>query len=464
MGLFLANLPATILHYYRSLKFPKSVSPFKVAIGEVVMLQEKEYMTLNTDTLKINQKLSSFVESVTASKYPYKASICRLMQVERPKLFYLTKTLPSITQYWQKAVKDGNIDIILFCTCDILSNKIEFDIFYPQQDISNANIPFEEFRIVFSRKIKESEDIETYVVGVFQFYAAICGQAILDLMINMGDFSNAHKVVDDAETLLKDSVSILADFFKSEKQDKFQNFCNMWLAGFERYRSLLFLNQKEYSGALDHVIRSAKIWPYYPYRNYAEYKDSFVKKYMGEINLKASEFIPLLDDNTEDSQEKVDRATEMMFQGLDLFSRVENVDTPSTDQIIKWIMAEADSADFYKEVEKVMTEEISIFPVDQMIKSEVLKYIPKGTAKSDALYIDRIPEILVLLKKILEGDTEFTVIYLKIGTLMFIQSCEVENEKDKEVHLKAAMAIMKKGMVLYHRMGTIKDSRNGIDD
>jgi len=453
--LFISNLPATLLNYHKNLKLPKSDSPFNVAICEVVMLEDKEYMTLNIDTLKINQRLSSSLKNLSDTKYPYKANICRLTQVERPKLFYLTKTLPSIIQYWQKVIQAGKTDIILFCTCDMLSKKVEFDIFFRQGELANTNIPFAEFKIVFDKRINESQDMEVYIVGVFQFFTAICGQAVLDVMICFGDFTTAHKVVDDAETLLKESMIILKEFFETEKQEKFSSFCSLWLCGFERYRSLIFLHQKEYSGALSHVIRAAKLWPYYPYRNYTEYKTSFEKKYMAEINLKASEFVGELDEEAEDDQENQARSAQMLFQGLDLLDRVDNPDTPSTEQIIKWIMAEANSEAFYNEVEKVMDTEICAFPIDRIIKSEVLKYIPKGNTVNDSLYLDRIPEILILLNEILEKESDLTIIHLKIGMLMFIKSCHEENEQEREGQLKEAMAVMKKGMILYHRMGTI---------
>lgn len=457
--LFLSNLPSVFLNYYTSLKFKISDSPFKVAVGELVILEDKEYMTLNTDSQRINRKAYLILNNIIKNKYPYRNGICDLSLLRRPKLFYLTKTLPFLTEYWQNSISDNKVDIILYCTCDTSSNKVEFDIFYSKKEISNEYIPFSEFKDLFDRRFTEKEEMESYIVNVFQFYVGICGQSVLDLIIGFEDFSTGHKVVDDSEVIIKESINNLKRYFESEKTEKFRNFYNVWLCGFERYRSLLLLNQKEYSGALSHLLRSVKFWPYYPYRNYEEFKDSFEKKYMAELNFKGAEVLNLLqDDDAKDNSEKTTITSEMLFNGIDLFDRVENASVPSTEQILKWIMAEANSDSFFLEVERALNKDFCISPIDKIIKSEVFKYLPKGDIKHEELYVKRIPEILAYLREILHEQPDFDVIYLKVGMMMLIQSFQEEDKDKMEILMHEAMSVFKKGLSLYHRMGIFNEN------
>lgn len=423
-----------------------------VGVLETVMIAEKDYLFLNLDSEKIAERQKMFFVDVLKKKYPFKKNIINPVLIQKPKLYYYLRNLTSLKRSLTSYIHPEGYISVLTVIKDLVSKKVEFDILYSEALI-NSDTPFSEFKLAFNRAIKKEEQYDDYILEVTKVYTALQGQAIVDLMIDQGDFETGHKIIDDCEDIFSRACDRLGDILNDESNESFEIFKNNLLSNFERYRGVLYLNQKQYLASLRHVFKSIELNPFFPYNNYSQYKDAFNKRYAAEVNLKVSDIkIEMADENVETDNSNTSHEDRIAISE-DLFNRIDFVGTPGFDDILKEIIARANSDRINDEVEKRFRAKFCASPICEMIRGEVLKYLPKGTAKHEALYLDRLPEVLEEFNKVLSIDKEFVLMYTRIGILKVISSFyQNDDEKSREL-MKEGIQLYSKGADVYARLG-----------
>lgn len=440
-------VPVTIYRFYKETYPVVYGSGFPVGITETVMIEGKEHLALNTDSQKIIQKLKNSITAIASVKYPFCKGLVIPLLLQKPKLFYLSHNLTTWRGTLVKQVKKGFPLSVLMITRDTQSNKVDFEVLCCP-GLMNSEVPFSEFNKSFTSVVSD-DFYEDYIIEVSRVYLAIHGQSILDLLISGGDYAIAHQVIDDCEGIFREAYTKLSEILRGKENNHFTAFKNNLLSNFERYRGIIFLNQGKYSGAIRHVFKAIRLHPYFPYKNYEQYKDAFNKIYIAQVNLKSSTILLEGEMTKEDKEEE---SKKRITNSIELLARTDFSSTPPFEEVLKQIIARADSKQVYKEMEKVLKTNFCESPVCSIIRGEVLKYIPKGKVMHQSLYVERLPEVLAEFEKVLLADEDFLLMYTRIGVLKTIKSFYEKNSAKAEGLLHEGMKLFAKGSDVYSRL------------
>jgi tetratricopeptide (TPR) repeat protein len=190
------------------------------------------------------------------------------------------------------------------------------------------------------------------------------------------------------------------------------------------------LNQKNFPGAIRYIFKAISLNPFFPYNNLIEYRQAFNKKFSASISQRVSEL------NIEDHKMTKELKEKYMALAEELSNRQEYARTPSFEEIIMEIRKRANSTLIDQEIELKLSENFCDGIVCPMIRGELLRYFPKGTDMHEAIYIERIPEVLDEFEKILKLDPNFILMHTRIGTLMMVEAAYKKDAGQAELGMK----------------------------
>ena len=266
------------------------------------------------------------------------------------------------------------------------------------------------------------------------------GQSITDGMFKSQQFSFVQSILDDTEKLILDirnDVQNIAEVHKKSVEE----FLNFWTGYIERNKAILLIEQKQYHGAIQHIIKSIKLNPYFPYNSYSSLKQDFTKKYGISLTSTLNE---------------VNKSTEM------------SIKEPNYNKVKETLLLQVKYAEFnfnYEIINEILyndnSPEIGEFLINELdkldknnpfillSKREVIRHIKKGTEKFNEIYVDRFDESIKLLKETLKIDNEFPIISIKLGSLITMKGIHYENDN----LIKEGVKEYQKGMHVMTELG-----------
>jgi len=452
LGLFIiSSLPSFIILFKKKSKVRTNPNSINIAVSEPIIIYEKDHININIDSQKIAARQVALYELLSKNKYPFSIGLLNCVSIQKPKLYYLVNDLPSLKHKYLKLIKSEKVLSILLITRDIDNNKIEFEILFAE-NLKHAQPSVNTFKTIFNRTVEDDTQYDDYILEVTKVYLAVHGQSVLDMLINIEKFDYGHKVIDDCEQLFIQSINRISEIINLKSHIYFEEFKNGFLSNFERYRAIYYLNQREYNGAIRHLFKAIKIHPYFPYDNYVQYRDAYNKRYVAEVNLQTAQV------NKESAVEGTsiidDRSEEAILAFSDhLFERFEFSNMATFENVIGEIIKRAQSDYINKNIENELKKDFCVSPIKEIIRGEMLKYLPKGIEKHDELYLDRIPDVIAEFNKALEVDQDFTLMYTRIGMLKLIQSFHEKNTEREKQLFAEGIEYWQKGMDLFARLG-----------
>ena len=419
---------------------------YPIALTEVVIIEEKEYLKINSDSQKITTRLHKMITELVTIKYPFCNGVVAPVLLKKPALYYTLHDLASWRKNLEQEIKKGKLATVLLITRDSHNQKIDFDVLYSEV-LENADSPFEDFKRAFDGTVPE-EHFETYIIEVCRAYLALFGQSIMDLLIGKSNFSLAHQVLQDCEFVFRHALKNIESIQPTRSALSLSAFKNNMLCNFERYRAIVFLNQESYAAAVQHIFKAIWLHSYFPYRDYDHYKEAFNKIYAAQVHLKAMAMM-----EPEATGRNAELSENALKEEEDIAMQVEFAATPSFEDILKEIMSRADSGSVYRQVEQLLCTSFCEEPVCSVIRGEVIKYIPKWEEKINEIYRERIPEALQAYEKVLQTDPDFILMYTRIGSLKTLEAMHEDDEVKSKELLEEGIRLFAQGQEIYQRLG-----------
>lgn len=191
---------------------------------------------------------------------------------------------------------------------------------------------------------------------------------------------------------------------------------NNFECSYYRYKEILEFEKNNYDLAINYIVKSLDLNPYFPYNNYEEFKRIFATRYYLEMT---SNLWDIYEYDTEIFDQKPPKAEIEEFQNI-LSLRIESNIVLFTIDIVAGYILSRELTD--KEIELIEKKlaEINNDVAKLLFKTEILKILPKGHDKLNNLYLERLEESIEILTKIYELDNSFSLITHKTGILKTI--------------------------------------------
>jgi len=405
----------------------KKYDPINIAIYGCFSVKENEYLTIDIDSESLNEKIENEMEKITSSFYSYRNKFIKTNNVILPKFLPIFLGTSGLNKFLRKRVAKTKHLATLHFIRDVNKQNVLAIINYDRDNLSNIDPISNAERLINNlsadKDLSSSKIIELSV----KVYLLLFGQSLTDLMLEGKKYKEIHYILDDTEKLI-DSIRTDAENLSIIHKSFLDNFLCFWTGYVERYKAVLLLEQKQFSGAVQHIIKSIKLNPYFPYDNYISLKHDYTKKYGIALTPTINATSKILE--TEIDVKAYDDVK------AELVKQVQYVETSFNYEIINCIL-QNDSSE--KTVELILNEFDSLDknnPFILLTKSEVIKYVKKGTEKFNEIYVERFDEIIELLREITKLDRDFPLINTKLGMMVMFKGIHLENEQLIEEGIK----------------------------
>ena len=429
----------------------KKYQQINIALFGCFSVKENEYLTIDIDSQNLNEKINKVTEKVASDFYTYHNSLIKLNNIIIPKFIpillghnglnkFIRKRVTTkkhlTTLHFIRNINEQNVSVIL---------NIDKDSLTDSAPVTNAE------KLINSLSDANDLNSSKTIELTMKIYLLVFGQSFNDLMINKNNFNVVHYILDDTERLIKDIRKDISNLSETHK-NAIEAFLIYWTSYVERYKAVLLLEQKQFIGAIQHIIKSTKLNPYFPYDNYSTLKLDYTKKYGIALASEINETNKILKTNIDElANEKV---------MLELAKQVQFAETSFNYQIIKRIIQNDNS----KEIEDIIKTEIDKLdntnPFILLTKSEVTKHLKKGTEKINEIYVDRFDECVSILKEILKIDGDFPLINTKLGLMLLMKGWHFNNEQ----LIKKGTEEYKKGMHFMIELGLNINEKSPTDN
>lgn len=398
----------------------KKYEPINVALYGCFSVKENEYLTIDVDSENLNEKIEKITETVTSTLFSYRTNLIKTNNIIIPKFIPILLGHKGLNTFIKKRVaKEKHLATLHFLR-DINKQNVSVIINYNKDRLTNTNPIANAERLINSlsadNDLNSSKTIELSV----KIYLLLFGQSMTDVMLDDKNLSNVHYILDDTEKLIaniKDDASNFSVAHKIEVED----FLNFWTSYIERYKAVLLLEQKQFSGAIQHIVKSIKLNPYFPYDSYTSLKQDFTKKY-------GIALVPTLNETNNILETNIDeKANDNVM--AELIKQVQYAETTFNYDVIKGILQSENT----KEIGDLLISELDKLdktnPFILLTKNEVIKYIKKGTEKFNEIYVDRFDECIHILRETIKLDSEFPLLNTKLGLMIMMKGMHFNNQQ-----------------------------------
>lgn len=307
----------------------KKYEPINVALYGCFSVKENEYLTIDIDSENLNEKIEKVTETVTSTLFSYRTNLIKTNNIIIPKFIPILLGLNGLNTFIKKRVATKKHLATLHFIRDIDKQNVSVIINHDRDDLTNTNPLVNAERLINSlsadNNLNSSKTIELSV----KIYLLLFGQSLTDLMLDVKELSNVHYILDDAEKLITNIRNDVANFSEAHKNEV-EDFLNFWTSYVERYKAVLLLEQKQFTGAVKHIVKSIKLNPYFPYDSYASLKQDFTKKYGIALASTLNETNKILEANIDEKANNKVKA--------ELMKQVQYAETTFNYEIIKGIL------------------------------------------------------------------------------------------------------------------------------
>jgi hypothetical protein len=438
-------LPFGIL-YRRDLKIKVRKEGFSVGYLELITVKEGEEIHKDLTTTKANIKIEYSFQNLILNIPPYNMNLVTPILIKRPKLRYLTRDFNGLLQDLSPYVNPHGFLTILIPFKDAINNRLEFEILSAK--IFTSESVFSEFKEMFDISLNDTINIEEYLLDAVTIFNCLICQTTFDLLIENEKSNDGLKIVNECISIFNSSCNRVIVNFPEAGKTKFISYRMRFESNLERYKAVFLLNLAKYDLAIPPAFKAIKLDPYFPYKNYEEFKHAFSKRYIIEISSSAINFME--PEDQEKNKDRIGRETK------NLMKTIEYSDSPFHYELIREIILRADAPSTNSIIDRFLLENFCDIPMQNIIRGEVLKVMPKGSDKNDILFIERIPECVAEFQKVLDNDAEFVIMFSKIGALEFTRALNTEMAEPEQMELiERSVGLIKRGQDLFHELGML---------
>lgn len=442
----------TLVNWYvrRRVHFFK---PYLVSIYETFLIDNLDAVYVNTNTEILNDTILDLRNRIGTKLFSHSAPFI-FFRLERTPKFYYYLNGKSIGRYILKQIEKQNRLATLYFLVEKETQQVTPVLNFDRTILTNTQLVDSATGIlqaIASDKALSKRDVIEITTKI---YFLLFSQIANHVLIEKKEYAKVHYILDESDSLLnqiKDDISLKG----IANNNGISELLIFWKSYIERYRSTVFIEQKEYFGALKHLFNSIRLNPHFPYKDYISLKQDYTKKY-------ALELLPELESTS--SEMKIEMNSEENNKIAEaLAKQVEYFDIAFSYYMIREITNGDSSTEMMDAIKKELQTLSNTSPFISLTKCEILKYIPKGEKMFNALYIDRIPECQKLLQEVLKVDNDFPLIHTKLGTLLMIKGIVYDNQK----LIEEGMEEWKKGMHFFSKVGIDirqKDKNNNNDE
>lgn len=405
----------------------KRFEPISIAIYGCFSVKENEYITIDIDSESLNDKIEKITKEINTTFYSYRNNYIKINNVILPKFLPILLGNRGFNKFLRKRVTKTKHLATLHFIRDVNKQNIQVIINYDKENLSNLEPISNAEKLINNLSSNNDLNSSKIIDLTVKVYLLLFGQSITDLFYNEGNYKDVHYILDDTEKLIA-NIRNDAESLTITLKSSVDNFLNFWTSYVNRYKAILLLEQNQLIGAIQYIIKSIKLNPYFPYDNYISLKHDFTKKYGIDLSVSLNESNKLFETD-------IDKKANDNVKN-ELLKQVKFAETSFSYEIIKSILKNDNSE---KTIELILTEFNTLDnnnPFILLAKSEVIKYMKKGTEKFNEIYVERFDEIIELLRDIIKLDSDFPIIYTKLGIMIAMKGMHLGDEQLIEEGMK----------------------------
>ncbi|UXZ05443.1 hypothetical protein [Moraxella nasicaprae] len=372
---------------------------------------EKIYLDKNFQTERIDLIIHEEIEKFNQHSYLNKMNILRIIIADIPEFYIIPKNLISINSFFKKTIKDN----IVFGFSFFINQEDIIYKSYLNLDNLDTSASFKENidaiqEVLDNNNLNEREKINLAI----KINLMVITQSFNDMFLRFKDLSSLNFSLQDNIKLINEVKQITQE--KNITSRNVVMLINNFECSYYRYKAILEFEKNNYDLAINYIVKSLDLNPYFPYNNYEEFKRLFATRYYLEMT---SNLWDIYECDTEIFDQKPPKAEIEEFQNI-LSLRIESNIVLFTIDIVAGYILSRELTD--KEIELIEKKlaEINNDVAKLLFKTEILKILPKGHDKLNNLYLERLEESIEILTKIYELDNSFSLITHKIGILKTI--------------------------------------------
>lgn len=409
------------------------IEVMNVAVYGCFTINENKNPTIDATCDEINLVIQNSIKSTNSKVYSYKNAIL-LHQSQIPETLFSESSYEKLNELIKQKIHDvAHLASIHFYN-NVKENKLHAIVNYNDY-VLNYSAPAETVQKL-SNRILNLNDLtknESINISLNLFYLAY-SQVHLDMMLEEKDYKNLHYTLDGCEKLALE-IKLSCDNLPTANKSEINEFLNFWLSHCARYRAIAFNEEKEYHGAVSNIFKAIAINPFYPYTNYESLKADYSKRYAVELVPTLNQMNELFPDIDVSCEENTAIAEE-------LWQQIEFKEVSYNYMILKGIMYDTqDDKDLINYIEQELEKLDNNSPFILITKSEIIRFLKKGTKRINEMYASRLDDAINYLRKAIALDSDFPVLYTKIGSLLLMKGANSFSPKS----LKESMEMYKKG-------------------
>ncbi|RYJ44292.1 hypothetical protein [Flavobacterium beibuense] len=422
-------------------KLYRNYKPINIAFYGCFTIKENEYLTIDIDAENLNERIEKTIENISASFHTYKKHFIKPINIDLPKFIPIALGPRKLNRYIKNRVNAGKHLASIHFTRNINDQNLSIVVNYNKNSLVQTKALDNLEKLINDLALDKAVHSTKLIEISIKIYMLYFGQSIMDMFIDFKKFTDVHYMIDDMEKLLKGIGNDIADIPDKHKS-QINLFISFWSSYIERYRSIILLEQGQTLAAFQHIMKSIKYNPFYPYEDYESLKQDYTKRYAIEVISKMPEFY----DDTEADIARIEENFSIMGN---LVEQIEHPFATYNYEIIKEILRRDSSQKMIDYLEDSFSQLDKDNPFILLSMSEVIRYAKKGTEKINEIYAERVDEAIDLLKKVIEIDNDFAIIHSKIGTVIWMKGIHYENEEITNEGIEE----MRKGMHYISQVG-----------
>ncbi|MDN3585667.1 hypothetical protein QWY86_03245 [Pedobacter aquatilis] len=443
----LTALPATYLCYQKEMRLPYSTVSVNFAIVETIMISERDYLTVDFESSRISEKQFKFFQYL-AKKEPFAKGIVYPWLLRLPKLFYISKSIDEVKSFFRTKLGQQAYVSVLIVSKESGGSRIEFDVLYDPVFMNDQYLAG--FWSHFNVSVIDQTVTEEYILEVSKVFSAQMGQCVLDMATREEDYLMCHRIIDDCQDIFERAFEKIKLLLGSQYTEALKLAEKDMLANMERYRATTYINQREFQAGIRHLFKAIKLNPYFPYSRYEEFREAYNRKYVSAV----AQHTEIFQDAMVESEES------QVLEGLEKFVHPGHDSndlnafpfTPFFEELLTRVIQDAASNEINQTILEHLNGDFAPAALSLILKGELHKFMEKGTEKHNAIYLERIPEVIAFWESALVLDPDFILLHGRIGTMMMIQALDATEDQQIPM-LEAAFVRMKKGKDVYTRLG-----------
>lgn len=420
---------------------PSKIEVMNVAVYGCYSINENKKPIIDTTCDEINLVIQNSVKSTNSKVYSYKNAIL-LHQAQIPETLFSESSYEKLNELIKQKIHDvAHLASIHFYN-NQKENKLHAIVNYNDYVLSYS-APAETVQKISNRilNLNSLTRNESINISLNLFYLAY-SQVHLDMMLEEKDYKNLHYTLDGCEKLALE-IKLSGEHLPTEYKLELNEFLNFWLSHCARYRSIAFRDDKEYHGAVSSIFKAITLNPFYPYTNYASLKADYSKRYAVELVPTLNEMNVLFPEIDVSSEENTAIAEE-------LWQQIEFKEVSYNYLILKEIMYDTqDDKDLINYIEHELEKLDNNSPFILITKSEIIRFLKKGTKKINGIYESRLDDAINYLRTAIALDSDFPVLYTKTGSLLLMKGAHSFSPKS----LKESAEMYKKGAHFLAQLG-----------